>query len=101
MHNVISGDLDLQLAAVVILYFPGQMQARRLRRNRRRRRTRCSYLPGTNNPLLKGQIRLRGVEPSRLKFGWGCGDVTAIQGRENLHCYFLGVQLQLELAAVC
>ena len=100
MHNIISGDLALQLAAVVILYFPGQMQARRLRRNRRRR-TRCSYLPGTKNPLLEGPMRLRGVEPSRFKFGWGCGDVTAIQGRENLHCYFLGVQLQLELAAVC
>ena len=79
------GPEALQLAAVVTLYFPGLMQARRLRLHHQHRQlsTRCIQNQEQTIRFCWGRVRLRGVEPSRLKFGWGCGDVTAIQGREK------------------
>jgi len=81
------GPEALQLAAAVILYFPGLMQARRLRLNHRHRQlsTRCT---GNQEQTIRCW-RDGSVFAGLSQADSSLESLAAIQGREKKHCYFL------------
>jgi hypothetical protein len=86
--RVLIGPEALQLAAAVTLYFPGLMQARRLRLHHRHRQlsTRCTG----NQEQTIPDGHDRSVFRRLSQVDSGLESLAAIQGRDKKHCYFQG-----------